>query len=78
MRVGFRVTCFEACSAFTHVTARLLAGSPYAILSTEGFDGFVTSAASSIATGWSDLIAGRDLHPLEFNDFHGALEIPSC
>jgi hypothetical protein len=45
------------------------------ILSTEGFDGFVASAASSIATGWSDPIAGRDLHPLEFNDFHGAPEI---
>jgi hypothetical protein len=78
MRVGFRVTFFEACSAFTHVTARLLAGSPSAILSTEGFDGFVASAASSIATGWSDPFAGRDLHPLEYNDFHGALGIPRC
>src|SRR5581483_6630069 len=27
-RVGFRITCFEACSTFIHVTAYLLAESP--------------------------------------------------
>ena len=27
-RVGFRITLFEACSAFTHVTACILAKSP--------------------------------------------------
>jgi hypothetical protein len=51
----------------------LLAESPNAILSIEGFDGFVASTAAPIATGWSDPIAGRDLHPLEHNTFHGAL-----
>ena len=53
-RVGSHVECFEACSAFTHVAACLLAESPKATLSIEGFDGFVTSTAAPIATGWSD------------------------
>ena len=50
--------CFEACSAFTLVTACLLAESPYAILSIEGSDGFVTSTAAPIATGWSEQLPG--------------------
>jgi hypothetical protein len=51
----------------------LLAESPSAILSIEGSGGFVTSTAAPIATGRSDPIAGRDLHPLKHNSFHGAL-----
>lgn len=34
-RVGFRITLFEACSAFTHVTACILAKSPSVTLYTE-------------------------------------------
>ena len=45
---------FEACSAFTHVTACLLAESPKRPFSTEGFSDFVTSIAAPIATGWND------------------------
>ena len=45
---------FEACSAFTHVTACLLAKSPEATLSVEGFDDFVTSIVAPTATGWND------------------------
>ena len=45
---------FEACSAFTHVTACLLAESPTRPFFTEGFDDFVTSIAAPIATGWND------------------------
>ena len=45
---------FEACSTFTHVPAYMLAKSPNVTLYTEGFDGFVTSSAAPIATGWSD------------------------
>src|SRR5207249_5436873 len=52
--VGSRVNRFEACSAFTHVTACLLAESPDATLCIEGFGSLVTSAAASIATGWSN------------------------
>jgi hypothetical protein len=52
--VGFRVSIFEACSAFTHVTACLLAMAPLAPLSVEGSGGFVASTAAPIATGWSE------------------------
>ena len=45
---------FEACSAFTQVTACLLAESPTRPFFTEGFGDFVTSIAAPIATGWND------------------------
>src|SRR3954463_16733212 len=35
----------------------------------EGSDGFVTSTAAPIATGWSDPVTRRDLHPLKIRDF---------
>ena len=50
--------------------ARGAAKRPFAI---EGFDGFVTSTAAPIATGWSDPVAGRDLHPLKTTPFHDVL-----
>jgi hypothetical protein len=53
-RVGFRITLFEACSAFTHVTACILAKSPNVTLYTKGFSRFVTSTTAPIATGWSE------------------------
>jgi hypothetical protein len=31
------------------------------------------SSAASIATGWSEPVPGRELHPLKSNAFHGAL-----
>ena len=43
-----------------------------ATLSTEGSDSFVASAAASVATGWSEPVPGRELHPLKSNAFHGA------
>ena len=52
------ITGLEACSAFTCVTACLLATSPYAMLSIRGFDGFVASTVAPIATGWSDQLPG--------------------
>ena len=57
-RVGFRIALFEACSAFTRVTACTLAKSPKATLYTEGFNRFVTSSVAPIATGWSDQLPG--------------------
>ena len=57
-RVGSHIVRFEACSAFTHVTARLLAELPKATLSIEGFGSFVTSAVAPIATGRSDSLPG--------------------
>jgi len=53
-RVGLRIVCFEACSAFTHVTACTLALSPYFVTRlTEGFNHFVTSIVAPVASGWS-------------------------
>jgi len=72
-RLGFRDNRFEACSAFTHVTACLLAKSPKATLCTRGFGSFVTSAAAPIATGRSDPVAGRDSHPQTSAPLRGAL-----
>src|SRR6266487_4133142 len=67
--LGSRINSFEACSAFTHVTACPVAKSPTATLCTRGFDGFVTSPVARIATGWSDPVAGRDFHPQDLTDF---------
>jgi len=39
--------------------------SRHATLCTESSDRFVTSAAASIATGWSEPVPGRELHPLK-------------
>ena len=68
-RVGSCIDCFGACSVFTRVRACLLAGSPKAIRYIRGFSRFVTSTTAPIATGWSDPVPGRDLHPLKNNAF---------
>jgi hypothetical protein len=68
-RLGSRINNFEACSAFTHVTACLFARSPEATPCTEGLGSFVTSTAAPIATGRSDPVAGRDLHPQALSAF---------
>ena len=39
----------------------------------ESSDSFVASAPVSIATGWSEPVPGRELHPLKSSAFHGAL-----
>jgi hypothetical protein len=44
-----------------------------ATLSIESSDSFVASAAASIASGWSEPVPGRELHPLKSSAFHGAL-----
>jgi hypothetical protein len=62
-RVGLRIVLFEACSAFTRVTAYTLALSPIRDALSEGFSHFVTSIAAPAASGWS--VAGWDFHPLE-------------
>src|ERR1700684_1809036 len=52
-RVGLRIVLFEACSAFTSVTACTLALSPIRDTHSEGFSQFVTSVAAPVASGWS-------------------------
>ena len=46
------------------LSARRAASRPACL---EGSDGFVTSTAAPIATGWSDPVAGWELHPLKIN-----------
>ena len=57
-RVGSHITRFEACSAFTHVPACVLAGLPKAALQIRGFGRLVTSTTAPMATGWSDQLPG--------------------
>jgi len=52
-RVGLRIVLFEACSAFTRVTACTLALSPIRDTHSEGFSYFVTSIAAPAASGGS-------------------------
>ena len=52
-RVGLRIVLFEACSAFTRVTACTLALSPMRDTHSEGFSYFVTSIAAPATSGWS-------------------------
>jgi hypothetical protein len=62
-RVGLCIFLFEACSAFTRVTACTLALSPYFVARfTEGFSGFVTSTAAPVASGWSTSPGGPFTH----------------
>ena len=63
--------------AFTCVMACTLAKPPIATLYTEGFSGFVTFTAASIATGRSESVPGWDLHPLKTHAFDGAHEMSS-
>jgi hypothetical protein len=44
-------------------------GSPEATPCTEGFGSYVSSPAAPIATGRSDPVAGRDLHPQALSAF---------
>jgi len=71
-KVGDHIGLFEACSTFTRVTACRLAESPKRPVCLEGSDGFVSSTAAPIATGWSDPDAGWELHPLKINTLHGS------
>jgi len=57
-RVGLRIVLFEACSAFTRVTACTLALPPIRGTHSEGFSYFVTSIAAPVASGWSGCRVG--------------------
>ena len=63
-RLGARVDIFEACSGFTRVAARTLAGPPKADLCPQGFDGLVTLAISWVATKAYRHLLGPDSHRL--------------
>jgi len=71
-RVGSHVTFFEACSAFTLVSACMFAKSPKATLYTGGSDGFVSSTTAPIATGRSDQLPGGIRTHWKAPPLHGA------
>ena len=60
-RVGIRIVTFEACSGFTHVTARQIAQPPYGDLCHEAPTQPVTRPSRSLATGPIDNFPGRTL-----------------
>ena len=64
---------FEACSAFTHVSACLFARSPKVTFHQSTSTHVVTSLRRSDCFRPSDRLAGWDSHPLEIADFHGVL-----
>ena len=53
-RVGFRIALFEACLAFTTRYGLYTCQVTIMTFYTRGFDCFVSSTATPIATGWSD------------------------
>src|SRR6202040_1372918 len=57
-QVGLCIVLFEACSAFTRVTACTLALPPIRGTHSEGFSYFVTSIAAPVASGWSSCRVG--------------------
>jgi len=63
-RLGARIQLFEACSGFTRVAARTLAGPPMADLCPRSFDGSVTLAVSRVATKAYRHLLVPDLHRL--------------
>src|SRR5271167_2754410 len=73
-RVGLRIVLFEACSAFTRVTACTLALPPIRDTLPEGFSHFVASMTAPVASGWSDLPGGIYTH-WKAPPFHGARHI---
>jgi len=71
-QVGLRIVFFEACSAFTRVTACTLALSPYFVTRfTEGFNRFVTSTIAPVASGLERVPGGACTH-WEAPPLHGA------
>ena len=76
-RVGFRHKClFEACSAFTHVSACLFARSPK-VTFTRVLQHTCYLLRRSGYFRPSDRLAGWDSHPLEIADFSRRTEFPT-
>jgi hypothetical protein len=69
-RVGSHIVRFEACLAFTRVTACMLAESPYAtLLHRSASARFVTSSHRPDCFRLERPVAGWDSHPLEIAVF---------
>src|ERR1700756_4164944 len=83
-RVDLRIVLFEACSAFTRVTACTLALSPIRDTHSEGFSHFVTSLTAPVASGWSGRRVGlaptgkRRLSTAHTQSRHRLRPVPCC
>jgi hypothetical protein len=64
---------FEACSAFTHVSACVVAKSPIVTRYTRVLQRICYLLRRPGCFRPSDRLAGWDSHPLEIADFHGVL-----
>ena len=72
-KVGDHIGLFEACSTFTGyygLSARRVAYSDPSVSKAPTVS--FPPRVASIATGWSDPVAGWDLHPLKTNTLHGS------
>jgi hypothetical protein len=67
-RVGFRITLFEACSAFTHVTACILAKSPSVTLYTKASAASLPPRLLRLLPAGAK-VTGRGSHPLKDRAF---------
>ena len=72
-QVGFRDFLFEACSAFTHVPACMVAKSPIVTRYTRVLQRICYLLRRPDCFRPSDRLAGWDSHPLKIADFHGVL-----
>jgi hypothetical protein len=72
-QVGFRDFLFEACSAFTHVPACMVAKSPIVTRYTRVLQRICYLLRRPGCFRPSDRLAGWDSHPLKIADFHGVL-----
>ena len=68
-RVGFHIGLFRGLHGVHSRCGLPARRAAKAARCLEGFDGFVTSAAAPIATGWSDQLSGRESHPLKIRAF---------
>ncbi len=74
-RVGFRITLFEACSAFTRVTACTLAESPKATLYTGVLQPLRYLHDRPDCYRLERQVAGREFHPLKIHAFARHTEV---
>ena len=64
-RVGPCITLFEACSAFTHVTACMLTESPMRPSTPKASAASLPPLLLRLLTGWNEPAPGRDFSPAE-------------
>src|SRR3982750_4519947 len=77
-RVGSHVARFEACSAFTRVTACLLAGSPERPFASKASAASLPPPPLRLLPAGATRVAGRDLHPLKIRAFSRRTQKPTA